>query len=346
MKKILLATLTASIIISGAGTTFAAEDSNQEMKLDGSLSIHYRDQLDKSNGADTTKTGWKTTLTLNIDAPLAKNLDAYASLNYQNINSNAGAGWINDHEPSGADKNYAALSAYGLKYNNNGYSYVVGSQDITLGGGLAYDNGYIGKNNLPYALNVSKKVGATDLNVIVAKTNYQAGIENDKFYAVQGSYAITPETNLGAMFAHVSYGKKTLSTYHLPDSHVNFYSVYGSHKLSDQVTLSAEYLKSSTKTDNQAYQTNLSYKLDGKNTLSVGYYHAEDQSDIVDYNEADMTTTCNTNTQGYTVSWKHNFEKNISLKIGYLNYTKINATSNIAGGTDRNRFYSTATISF
>jgi hypothetical protein len=348
MKKPLLAALTASIIISGVGTAFAAEDSNQEIKIDGSLSTQYRDQHDTNKGpgiSDTTKAAWKTTLTLNVDAPVAQNLDVYASINYQNISRDAGTGFA-DFANSTNKKNNTAISAFGLKYKNAGYSYVIGSQAMTLGGGLAYDNGYIGRNDLPYALNVSKKVGATDLNFIIAQTNYQAGIENDKFYTLQGSYAVTPKTNLGAMFTHVSYGKDTFQTYKLPDSSVNFYSVYGSHQLSDKATISAEYLKSSTKNDNQAFQTNLSFALDDKNTLSAGYYRVEEQANITDYNWEDMTTSPNNNTEGYVVSWKHNFEKNINLKIGYLNYTKINATSNAGAASDRSRFYTIATVNF
>lgn len=349
MKKPLLAALTASIIISGVGTAFAAEDSNQEIKIDGSFSTYYRDQHDTNRGAgksDLTRPAWKTTLTLNVDAPVAKNLDAYASLNYQTIHSNAGASWVADYGYSN-DKNNAAISAFGLKYKNDGYSYVVGSQAMTLGGGLAYDNGYIGRHDLPYAVNISKKVGATDLNVIAAQTNYPNGIENDKFYTIQGSYAVTPETNLGAMFTHVSYGKDTVINNLLPDRSVNLYSIYGSHQLSDKATLSGEYLKSSTKNDNQAFQTNLSFALDDKNTLSAGYYRVEDQANMVDYYFGGMTTAPYNNTQGYAVSWKHKFEKNISLKIGYLNYTKINATSEAGGAsTDRSRFYTTATVNF
>jgi hypothetical protein len=348
MKRPLLAALTASIIISGVGTAFAAEDSNQEIKIDGSFSTQYRDQHDTNKGAgksDLTRAAWKTTLTLNVDAPLAQNLDAYASLNYQNISRDAGIGFA-DYLTTDK-KNNTAISAFGLKYKNAGYSYVVGSQAMTLGGGLAYDNGYIGRHSLPYALNVSKKVGATDLNFIIAQTNYQTGLENDKFYAIQGSYAVTPKTNLGAMFTHVSYGKDTLQSYPLIDSSVNFYSIYGSHQLSDKATISAEYLKASSKVDNQAFQTNLSFALDNKNTLSAGYYRVEDQASIVDNNWGGMTTSPNNNTEGYTVSWKHNFDKNINLKIGYINYTKINATTNVSGaGGDRSRFYTIATVNF
>ena len=346
MKKQLAATVLITGIMA-SGTAFAADtntNNNNGVTIDGSLSIHYRDQSDKSDHKKLDRNGIKTTLSLNTAAPIAKNLSAYANLNYQIITNND-APWMADYYPAN-DDSCAAISAYGLKYKNAGYSYVAGKQSLTLGDGLAYDNGYIGKNDLPYALSISKKTGNTNISAIIAKTSYQAGIDNDKFFAIQCDYALTHNTQLGAMFAHVSYGKNTINEFALPDSTVNFYNIYGTHDLSKLFNLSAGYLKSSAESDNQAYQANLKYKIDKRNTLSVGYYRAEDQSDILDYNIADMTTTWNTNTKGYTVSLVHQFDKNTKLKLGYIDYKKINNTSNIAGTTDRTRLYATAIVNF
>jgi hypothetical protein len=346
MNKQLVAALAASVVISGVGTAFAADDFNHEIKFDGSFSTQYRAQREYNQ--DLTKTALKTTLTLNVDAPLAKNLDAYASFNYQNIRTNDEIHFISDYFNTD-DKNNTGLSAVGLKYKNDGYSYVIGSQALTLGGGLAYDNGYIGRHALPYALNISKKVGATDLTVIAAKTNYQGDNENDKFYVVQGSYAINPKSTVGAMYAHVSYGSNTIvAMNNVLDSSVNFYSIYGSHKLTDKATLSGEYINASSSINNQGFQTNLSYKLDEKNTLGAGYYRVEDQASIYDLNGGGMTTSPNNNTEGYIVSWKHDFDKNFSLKVADLNYKAITGTDITKGGAggDRNRFYTTATVSF
>lgn len=353
MKKQLLAAVTASILISAVGTAFAAEETNKDIKFDGSFSIKYRDQ-EKLNVAagtpDKIRTAWKSTLTLNMDAPLTNNLDFYTTFNYQNVNTKAGGGTFSKDYFNSSDHTNSGITAFGLKYKNAGYSYVVGSQAMTLGGGLAYDNGYIGKNALPYALNVSKKVGATDLNLIVAKTNYQSGKENDKFYAIQGSYAVTPQTDLGAMFAHVSYGNSTLTDMgNMKDSGVNFYSIYGSHKLSDKATLSGEYIRASSSINNQGFQTNFSYKLDEKNTLGAGYYRVEDQASIYDLNGGGMTTSPNNNAEGYIVSWKHKFDKNISFTVADLNYKAITGTSITNGGagpTDRNRFFTNVTVTF
>lgn len=342
MNKKAIAMMTG-LLLSGTMTAFAAPDDGG-VTVNGSLSVHYRDQYDKADGSADTKTGWKTTVTLNVDAPLSKNLSAYANANYQSISSQEGAGWIADYSTS--TKSKMALSAFGLKYSDGADSYVVGKQFMTLGGGLVYDNGYFGQHNVPYAANITKKIGATTLNVIAAQTAYQSGLENDKFYTVQGSWDVGSDANMGLMYTHVSYGKDTVTKYGLPDKNVNFYSIYGTKNLSDLFSLSAEYLKGSTQNDNTAYQTNLNYKVDDKNTLSVGYYHAEDQSDIVDYNTGDLTTAWNTNTRGYSFAWKHKFDKNTNWKVGYFTYDRINPTSQIAGGTDRHRFYTTATVSF
>ena len=343
--------LTATVLLAGvifSGTAFAADantDSDKGIKIDGSLSVQYRDQSDKKDsGEKINKNGIKTTLSLNATAPIAKNLDAYTSFHYQIITNNDYS-WMSSYYPAN-DDSCAAINAYGLKYKNSGYSYTIGKQALSLGDGLAYDNTFIGKNDLPYALNVSKTIGKTNVTAIIARTSYQSGIKNDSFFAIQGDYALTPRTQIGIMYAHASYGKDTKNEYALTDSNVSFYNIYGSHDLSKRFNLSAGYLKSSAESDNQAYQTNLKYKVDSKNTLSIGYYRAEDQSDIIDYNIGDMTTTWNTNTKGYNVSWTHRFDKNTKLNLGYYDYNKINDTSNISGTTDRSRFYATATVNF
>lgn len=349
MKKKVLMALTASLVISGVGGAFAAEDDNA-VKLDGNITFHYRSQHENNyaNGnPDNTRNAFKSTITLNAEAPLANNLNAYARFTFQNIDKTNGAFARDYYDKPDSDLNNAAIDAFGLKYKNAGYTYVVGSQALTLGGGIAYDNGYIGKYALPYAINVSKKVGAVDLNVIAAKTNYQNSKENDKFYAIQGSYDVNAKTNLGAMIAYVNYGKNTVADYHLPDNNVTLFSIYGSNKLSDKASVSAEYLVGSTSSDNQAFQTNVNYQADNKNSLSAGYYYIEDQANIFDDNGGDMTTAPNNNTKGVVVAWTHNFDKNTSLKIGDYNYKMIDNNSISKCVTnDRNRLFTNVSVKF
>lgn len=335
--------LTASLVLTGVGTVFAADDA---VKIDGSITFHYRDQHDPQRTGDKTRNSFKSTVTLNAEAPIASNLDAYARFTYQNISKDSG-NFAKDFIGADDDNNNAALDAFGLKYNNAGYSYVIGSQALTLGGGIAYDNGFIGKHALPYAVNVNKKVGAVNLNAIAAKTNYQDNKENDKFYVLQGTMAVSDKSTVGAMLAQVNYGKNTVADFNLKSDDVTFLSVYGTRKLSDRTSLSAEYLKSSVSYASQGVQANVTRVLDDKNKLTTGVYYIQDQANIFDDNLADMSGTPNNNTKGTLLVWNHKFDKTTSLTVGNLNYKVIDShpTSNLIK-SDRNRFFTNVSVKF
>ncbi len=343
MKKSLLMALTASLVLTGVGTAFAADDA---VKIDGSITFHYRDQHDPQGKGD--RNAFKSTVTLNAEAPITSNLAAYARFTYQNISTKEGT-FAGDfyNAPAKQDQNNAAIDAFGLKYNNAGYSYVIGSQAMTLGGGIAYDNGFIGKHTLPYAVNVSKKVGAVNLNAIAAKTNYQDGKEDDKFYVLQGTTAVSDKSTVGAMLAQVNYGEASIVANHLTTDNVTLFSVYGTRQLSDRTSLSAEYLKSSVSYASQGFQANVTRKLDDKNKLTTGIYYIQDQANIFDANYNDMTGTPNNNTKGTLLVWNHKFDKTTSLTVGNLNYKMLdkNATSE-AINSDRNRFFTNVSVKF
>ncbi|VBB05242.1 Hypothetical protein LUCI_0449 [Lucifera butyrica] len=350
MKKKILIALTASLIISAVNTAFAAEDPDQSIKIDGSLYTQWRSQRDSdlsSGHPDYTRNGFKALLTLNAEASLNKNMDVYARATYETLQHDWGT-FMADYIDNNSQES-AAVDAYGVKYKNAGFTYTLGKQYLTIGQGLIYDcNGYIGRHSAPYAVNITGKVGATDISIMAAKTDYQDGLKNDTFYALQGSTDLSPKLNMGAMFAHVSYGDSTVAEYSLPKRNVNFYSGYGTYKLSDKAAISAEFSHASSASDNNGFQTTVSYKLDGKNSLAAGYYYIEDQAGIIDYNIAAMTTGLNSNAKGYLVSYTHQLNKNIKFSVADFNYQKINDTSvGDSGATgDRNRFYTTMTVTF
>jgi hypothetical protein len=344
MKKYRVLTLVASLVMGIYGTAMAADAS--DIKFDGSLSVQYRSQRDENfaNGNPSlTRNGLKTTLELDVEKNLVQNLSLYARFTNEWFKSSFGdfgADYVGDRSNNGA------VDALGVKYKNAGYTYTLGTQVITLGGGLIYDNGFVGKHSQPEAVTINGKVGATDVTLIAAQTYYQTGIANDKFYVLQGTYAVNDKTNIGAMFTHVAYGASTVSLYALPTANLNYYSLYGSFKITDKLTGSAEVVKSSAASDNKAYLGMLKYQIDDKNSLGVGYYRAEDYSDIVDYNAGDMTGSPDTNGQGYIVRWSTKLAKNVSFSLADWQHNKIKSSSLIAGGTDRNRFNATLCVTF
>ncbi|MDU2066642.1 MAG: hypothetical protein E6713_17625, partial [Sporomusaceae bacterium] len=329
MKQKILGITTFTLLLAMNQAAAAAQPDG--VQFDGNLVVHARSQHDENPG-NRSRTGIKTTLTLNATLPVAENVSAYTRFTYQRLNNNYGV-FSADYFCNTKQEN-SALDAFGIKYQNAGYKYVLGLQALTLGGGLVYDNTYIGRHALPYAMSVSKQVGAVNLNFIGAKTNYQGNLSNDNFYVLQGTYAPDGQSSLGVMLARTSYGSDTRSRYAFADSTVNYVSVYGSRAVNDKVGISAELLKSSAKTENQAMQMSLKYTLDAKNTLTASYYYVEDQAVMTDYNATEMSAYPNSNAQGYSIAWIHKFDKNISLKIGDYDYKKIKAVNHSGASTD------------
>lgn len=339
MKKRLAMALAATVVMSAAGTVFAAEDSN-DFKFNGSFNTQFRHD-DRSNGKTDDASGLKTTITINMDKNLTDNLGLYARFTHQAFNNdqaqNVQKDWI--------DEDYnTAIDAFGFKYNNAGVNYVVGSQALTIGAtGLVYDNGFIGEHALPYAATISGKVGATDLTAIYARTNYQHDVDNEKFYVLQGQYALNKKTTIGGFFAHTNYGANTLAT----DDSMNYYGISTAYKLTDKLNFVGEYIKSNADDDNKGYIGGLSYALDNKNSFGASYYRVEDQAGIADANLGNMTTAPNGNAKGYILSYKYKYNDNTTIAASYDTQDKLKNNPAAAGANyDRNRTRVGVTFSF
>lgn len=351
MKKKCMVVLTTSLVAAAMGTALAEGASGaDDFTVNGGIYTQYRVQRDSNYAGDThdnTKTGLRTDVKLNFDKKLTDNIGLYARFSYEDIHVGTSINGKTFLSNTGETKDYhGAIDAFGLKYNHGGIKYTVGSQALTLGGGILYDDCYLGRHANPYAVKVEGKLGETNLMAVFARTHYQPGVENDRFYAVQGNCNLNSKANIGAMFAHITYGNDTIAEMSLPYGTMSAYSLYGSYKLTDELTASTEILKTTASSDNQAYTTGLSYKLDPKNTLGVGYYRAEENTSIFDYNIYDMTTTDNNNSRGWDFYWSHQFGKNITMNIYDVIYKKINAVSNTGAGTDRNKLNVNVNICF
>jgi len=218
---------------------------------------------------------------------------------------------------------------------------------LTIGSGLIYDNGYLGNHSLPYAAVVSKKVGATDLTVFYARTNYQSSMgENDKFYGLQGTYVVNDKFTVGGMFATVKYAQDNGYVTTTNSTSQNFYELSSSYQIAPKVGLSAAYEKSNTQSDNQAYIGSVGYKLDDNNKLGVSYYRVEDLANINDKNWGGITTTPNANTQGVIISYNHVIDKNFSLSASRSMYTAINSATVGGDNADRVKTQASVTYSF
>lgn len=351
MKKHLLLTMSACFVMALAGNAFA-----DDITITGNLNYQYRDDYKFNyinHAPDMSYNGYKTTLTLNLDAPISKDVDFYATFNWQGLNGNLqkdGSAYdFLSFDPNAT--NNGGFDSFGVKYKHAGWTYNVGQQGFTIGSiGIVYDNGYLGNYSLPYAAIASGKIGATDMIFIAARTHYQDGISQDSIYAAQGSYTLNAITTVGGFLASDQYGTDNPYRSAFGSSAQNFIGIDSSFKLTNRLGLDGEYVKSNGNNYNSGYMGLFTYKLNPKNKFTAGYYHVGALADMTDYNWDDMTTAPNSNTKGWSAGWKYTFDKNHSFNVAYKAYKLIDknsdAYSGVSTSADRNSFRAGMTINF
>ncbi len=334
MKKGLMAVALAAMVSMTSGVVMAAPG---DVTFDGNVNLQVG-EVDYPKTNDSYS-GANFVLTLNGNVNVAENLDAYARFTYQRLTHDI-KGTTFQLYPHAT----GVIDAYGLKYNNAGYKVTVGKQALTIGSGLIYDNGFIGNQTLPYAAVISKKVGATDLTAFYARTDYQSGVANDKFYGLQGNYAVNDKFSVGAMFTTVKYGADNVYLATGNGSSQNFFEVSGSYQIDPKLSFSAAYAQSNADTDNKAYIGTFGYKFDDKNKASISGYRVEDLANINDVNWYGLTTAPNANTQGVAISYNHVINKTTTLSVSRSMYTNINDVA--VTGDNRDRVKTQASVTF
>lgn len=348
MKKALAVVLVVSFMLL-TGTAFAADIPNPlDLKFDGSLTLQWRnDSVEKTANAGSYN-GLKTLGVLNIGRNIGEGFDFYARATYENLGGSLNANNYTSPRDFVAKKYDGTIDAFGVKAKLEDWTWTLGSQALTIGQGMIYDNGFIGSHALPYALDAKGKMGAVNTEITFAKTNYQSAVTagglsvtNDKFTVVQLGYDVSPKTNIGAFYTKWTAGGPAtyITNYNtaVGIQSMNFYGMNVTYKAADKVTFNGEFAKSNANKDNKAYIGGITYAFDNVDKVSASAYRSEDLSGISDYNFGNMTTAPNANTNGYIFSWKHVMSDSLTLKVGYDSYTHINATSAVGTANDRSR---------
>lgn len=334
MKKKLTLALIASLALT-TGSAFAADF---DTKFDGNVSLQYRDDERTvfGTGAKYGGQGFKETITLNSKTKIADGVDFYTRMTYQNL----GNGLMNSAADYAGrpDTGYnGAIDAFGFKIATGSWNWTIGSQPLTIGAqGLVYDNGFIGRHALPYAVNGAGKIGAVDTSVYYARTNYQSDFgDQDKFYGTNLSYDLNANSKVGAFYARWAPGADW------GIGNQNAYGIDYSYKFNDKVSFAGEYSKTSASAANKAYIAGLSYAATNADTFGAKYYRSEVASQIVDKNFGGMGTTPNPDTKGYILSYNHTLDKASTIGLSY------DCEQAILGTTDaRNRTKLTYSINF
>lgn len=293
MQKRLLAAAVAAMITLSTGIAMA-----NPVQLDGSASYQFRQ--DKVDGVKDN--GSKYTFILNAKTNVEKNLDVYARLGAQGTTVESFADFT-------TGSNFAAnVDQYGLDYSNAGVEYKLGRQDATVGAtALLYNNNFmVGKNAFVDGLTVSGKSGATDLKAIAVQED---NANDNRLYALSASYSPAQNWLVGATLAKYDNKETDVTT--------NHYALNAAYTTGKAIIF-GEYAKSDADDQNKAYDLGVSYNLDSKNAIGVGYVKVEGNGDIGGKTDFDN------NEKGMHYSFNHKVNDNSSVAVTYKANTTLN----------------------
>jgi len=260
MKKTMMAAVTAAVVLT-TGSAFAAEEQPfEKVTIDGTASYRYRSDTNTVNG-DKDNNIYK--FILNAKTKAAKNVDIYARLGVSGVTSlTVGQDYVD------TSKHFVAgIDQYGINYSNAGWNYKVGRQDAYIGAtSLLYSSlAYVGPESMVDGVRITGKTGATNIDFIAAQEAYRGTTNDNRLYAVRGSYSPAKDWTVGATLGRYDYRDGVTSD-------TNHWAVDASYA-TGKATIFGEYGKSNADTQNSTYDLGVNYGFDKKNSAYVIYYN-------------------------------------------------------------------------
>lgn len=252
-----------------AGVTFAIAPAAYAGPVTLSSDISVKYERDRDGGV-TTDSGTITSLTIMGEADLGSGWSLYSRLGAQHL-TKAGMGDFNTDYYNANDKTVVSIDQFGFNYQGKNFNYKIGRQDTTIGTtALLYSrpDTNIGKRNFVDGVSFAGKTGAVDLTGIFAREDNISGDPKNKIYAVRAGY--NPQENL-------NWGV-TLGRYHADES-TNHWAVDGTYTMGKS-SLTGEYTKSSSNSDNKAFAMTLNHDFDGKTAVYITNFRVEESGDM------------------------------------------------------------------
>jgi hypothetical protein len=271
-KKV-VAMLLAGATLSMTTAAFA------EVNFSGDVSVKY--EKDTADGQDDVS-GNISTLRVLAEADLGSNWSFYTRLGAQHV-SKVGLGDFIDSGAYDLDKkSVASLDQFGFIHTGKDFTYKIGRQDVAVGTtALLYSraDSNIGKHNFVDGITATGKSGIMDLSAVVAKEDNISGSSDNRIYAVRAGYSPIENLNWGVTLGR--YQNKEADA-----ESTNHWAVDGTYTLGKS-SLTAEYTKSNSDSENKAYATTLGYDFDGKNAVSVTAFRVQENGDMGGYSDFD-----------------------------------------------------------
>jgi hypothetical protein len=290
MKK-LFAIIAANLILS-LSPAFAAP-----VEFSGDVTVKY--EVDTSADG-STESGVMTTFTLKGEKKIGKGLSLYARLGAQYA-GNPVLGDFNRDVYAADTKAVAAIDQFGLIYKTKTLTFNLGRQDAVIGiNELLYKRSAenIGNNAFVDGLSVNGSIGVIDVMAVTAREN-NLWQDNNSFYAVRAGYNLSKNTNVGLTFARYHYFNAETTHHWGADATVTF----GKH------SILAEYARSNSSEENNAYAVTWNYKFNDKTAVYVTHFRAETNGVMGGQSEYD------TNNRGFYYGVTHAFSGKFSMEL-------------------------------
>lgn len=300
MKKTTAACVAALLLTSGAALAAPVE-------FDGDIKAHYRwENYDNKPDAD----GGKFTVRLNAKTALDEHVTAYARFAAQTL---TGAKIGEDFSKDRYGSDVATIDQYGFIYDNAGWSYKIGRQDlaITPTAALVSSGSYIGKDmDFLNGVVATGTSGVTDLQLVAGNVDHYTGNSNsDALYSVHGSYSPAENWTVGGTLAR--FVEKNASNR-------NFWGVDVAYA-SGKANFIIDYLNSNSSVKDSARVIGVDYAFDDKNTLSI-YNHKTEEF-------ADVLTDWDQNQKGFYYIYNHSFDNTTSFNLMFKDNEYLNDSS-------------------
>lgn len=318
MKKT-VAVMLAGMIMATAPVALA-----EPVKFSGDVSVKY--QRDTADG-DPTTSGSVYTLKLLGEADLGSGWSLYARLGAQSVTNPLLADFNIDPAVYGEDKkSVAAIDQFGLSYKTDKLTYKLGRQDVGVGTTtLLYHrpDSNIGKKAFVDGLTVAGTVGVVDIAALAAREDNAAGSYNNNIYAIRAGFNPAESFNWGV----------TLGRFRGETESTNHWAVDGTYKFGKS-SLTGEYTRASSSTDNKAYAVVLNYDFDDKTSASITGFRVEEFGSMGGQSEFDA------NNRGIHYAVTRKLGENTGLELVFKDQKTIN------GGQKNTSFEATVSYSF
>lgn len=319
MKKT-VAVVLAGMVITTASVAAAAEP----VKFSGDVAVKY--QRDAADG-NPTSSGSVYTLKLLGEAELGGGWSLYARLGAQRVTNPLLADFNTAPEVYGdTKKSVAAIDQFGLSYKTDALTYKLGRQEVGIGvTTLLYHrpDTNIGRKAFVDGLTVTGTVGAVELAAVAAREDNPAGSFNNKIYAVRAGHSLTENFSMGV----------TLGRFQGETESTNHWALDGTYK-QGKSTLTAEYAKSNSASDNKAHALVLNYDFDDKTSAAITSFRVEELGSMGGQSEYDA------NNRGIHYTVTHKLSESAGLELVYKDQKTIN------GGQKNTSFEATVSYTF